>query len=135
MALLIFFSSSGLSIDIHYCKGKVKRLNLLGKAKSCSEVDQELSHCYNSENENSSCSVNGTHDGCCNNQSFKLDLDFDSGEILATNFTDIQDKLVIAYVLSYLKYSVPSTTLDNYRDYHPPPLERDIAVLFQVFRL
>jgi len=111
MALLIFFSSSGMSIDIHFCQGKVKRLNLFGKAKSCSEVSQELSNCHHGNNAVSSCGTDVTHDGCCNNQSFDLDLDFDSGEVTTLSLTE------------------------NYTNYYPPPLEQDITVLFQVFRL
>lgn len=135
MALLIFFSSSGMSIDIHFCKGKVKRLNLFGEAKSCAQVNQELSNCHHSKNAISSCAVDGTHDGCCNNQSFELDLDFDSGEVTAYSLTDVQIKFVKAFVLSYLGHLLPSHNQKNYTNYYPPPLEQDITVLFQVFRL
>ena len=135
MALLIFFSSSGMSIDIHFCQGKVKRLNLFGKAKSCSEVSQELSNCHHGNNAVSSCGTDVTHDGCCNNQSFDLDLYFDSGEVTTLSLTDVQIKFVKAFVLNYLGHVLPPRTLQNYTNYYPPPLEQDITVLFQVFRL
>lgn len=135
MALLILFSSSGLSLDVHFCQGKIKSLNLFGKAKSCAEIRQELSECHQNENATRLCSVDGSHDGCCKNQIFELDLDFDSGEVIAQNLTNTQLKFVKSFVLSYSGYSQASQTLQNYTNYYPPPLERDIGLLFQVFRL
>ena len=135
MALLILVSSSGMSMDIHFCQDKIKRINLLGKAKSCSEISQELSKCSHHKSNAISCGMDGTHKGCCNNKSFDLDLDFDSGEIIAEGFTNTKIKFVQAAELSYLGTVIFLSRSGNYTDYHPPPLERDIAVLFQTFLL
>ena len=76
MALLIFFGSSGLSMDVHFCQGKVKKINLLDTINSCSEVCQTLSKCHQSENNFRSNSLNGKDDGCCKNQSFSYIIFF-----------------------------------------------------------
>jgi len=138
MALLIFFSSSGMSIDIHFCQGKFKRANIFEKAKTCQEVKECLIKCGQpiaSCHADNACSNDGDHKGCCNNQSFELDLNFDSGEVTTYSLTDVQVKFVNVFMLSYLGHLSPSHTLQNYTNYYPPPLEQDITVLFQVFRL
>lgn len=133
LAFLIFFSSSGLTLDIHYCQGEMKRLNLFGTAKSCAEVSQMTKKCCSSISADDICGSNGDHKGCCNNKSFELDLDFDSAEVIANPITDKQ--LVKAFVLSCFIDVRPSPSLHNYTNYYPPPLKRDIAILFQTFLL
>lgn len=135
LAFLILFSSSGLTLDIHFCQGKMKRLNLFGEAMSCAEVSQRAAKCHNSNTIKAICVIDGEHKGCCNNKSFDLDLDFDSGEALQTPLTDMQIQFVKAFVLSYFADARPSPALHNYTNYYPPPLKRDIPVLFQTFLL
>ena len=135
LAFLILFSSSGLTLDIHFCQGKMKRLNLFGEAMSCAEVSQRTAKCHNSKANEATCGIDGEHKGCCNNKSFDLDLDFDSGEVLPTPLTDKQIQFVKAFVLSYFADVRPSPALHNYSNYYPPPLKQDIPVLFQTFLL
>jgi hypothetical protein len=113
----------------------MKRLNLFGEAKSCAEINQMAKKCHSSMTSPHTCDSNGDHKGCCDNKSFDLDLDFDSGEAVVNTFTDVQIQFVKAFVLSYYADARPSPTLHKYTNYYPPPLERDIPVLFQTFLL
>ena len=46
MAFLMFFTSIGFSMDIHYCQGHLKSISLLGKAKNCHDIQAMKSdHC------------------------------------------------------------------------------------------
>ena len=38
MAFLMFFSSVGFAMDMHYCGGKIKSISFFGKAKNCHEM-------------------------------------------------------------------------------------------------
>jgi len=135
MAILIFFSSSGMSMDIHFCQGKIKRINLFGKAKTCAEVSQNSTKCHTTINTTSTCGIDSNHNGCCNNQSFELDFDFDFGDVMEHNFTDSQLKFVTALVYNYLGLKLPKPNLNNYTSYHPPSLRQNFIVLFQTFLL
>lgn len=135
LAFLILFSSSGLTLDIHFCQGEMKRSNLFGTAKSCAEVSEITKKCHSSDSVQGTCGIDGEHKGCCSNKSFHLDLDFDSGEVISIPLTDKTIQFVQAFVLGYLVESQPSPTLHNYTNYYPPPLKRDIPVLFQTFLL
>ncbi len=133
MAFLIFFSSSGISMDAHFCQGNLKRVNLFGNAKSCSEVSQ-VSTCHGNATANI-CSADDTHDGCCNNKSFEFDLDFDSVEMFVQNISDTKVELAKAIVFGDFGYTLAYSKFNNYTNYFPPPLQQDILVLFQVFHL
>ena len=45
MAFLMFFTSVGFTVDMHYCQGKLKTFNFFGKAKSCHEVGEGMKDC------------------------------------------------------------------------------------------
>ena len=38
MAFLMFFTSVGFSVDIHYCKGDLKSFSLIGEASACHQT-------------------------------------------------------------------------------------------------
>ena len=135
MALLIFISSSGFAIDIHFCNGHVKRAAIYGKAKSCTEVDV----CQHSKVENefkNLCGVNDGHEGCCSNKSIILDLDLDAtdGETYSDQKTENKQPSTIQKMslccLNKLKFS-----LNNPNTYIVPYLKKNVLVLFQVFLL
>lgn len=135
IAILLFISSSGLTMDMHFCQGDFQRLNLFGKAKTCAEVMQSSKKCHSKTKGHQSCGIDGEHKGCCDNKSFDLDMDFDSGEASPTVMTDAQIQFVKAYVSSYFINLTSTPTLHNYLKYYPPPLKRDISILFQTFLL
>ena len=134
----MFVSSSGMSLDIHFCQGKVKRANFFGKAKTCEEVQSCLMQCGQ---EPLSCHAKAEgecvegHKGCCNNKSFQLDFDFEAIDIFSEKLSELQEPFFTAFTYSYVLNLVPSRDATSITKYLPPPLEKDIAVLFQVFRL
>ncbi len=135
LAFLILFSSSGLTLDIHFCQGKMKRVNLFGKAKSCIEVSQSTKPCHSSSFANISCGKDGDHKGCCKNKSLDLNLDFDSGEININQLVDIKTQLIgSTQAYQFINLS-PTQKLLTYTHYFPPPLIRDIPIVFQTFLL
>lgn len=138
LAILLLVSSSGISMDVHFCQGKFKRANIFGKAKTCQEVNDCLIKCgkevkvYQSKN---SCSKDGEHKGCCKNESFQLDFDFDAFDIVSSDLHEIHKQFLTAFTYIYVVNLVPTKEVCKFTTYRPPPIEKDIPILFQVFRL
>lgn len=128
MACLMLFVSSGFSLDVHYCDGQVKRANLVGKAKTCAEVEACMLKCGMPA---MSCSKEAS--GCCDNQSFAIDFDFDSGEVTSAYLSPDLQKVVLAFVASsFLPLEIAKVD-HEYTSYVPPPLIEDKRVLYQSF--
>jgi len=138
MALLIFFSSLGLSLDVHFCQGKFKRANLFGVAKTCQEVKDCLVKCGQQKTSchtDRTCSKEDTHKGCCSNSSFEFDLDLDVFEVIQIEINKIQKQFLTTCTYTYGFNLESSKDVSRTRLYVPPQLDKQFAVLFQVFRL
>lgn len=123
-------------MDVHFCQGHIKRASIIGKAKTCEEVNACRQACgkkIQSCASDKGCSTNGDHKGCCHNESFSFDMDFDSLQIISAT-SDTQD-WSIALNSSSLGSLLVLNNLYTYQQYIPPPLEKSITILFQVFRL
>lgn len=123
MALLLMVNTSGLTMDMHFCQGDLKRVNFIGKAKSCAEVlaclkkcGKELPACHKSTN--SEKSSNG-HDDCCDNDQVLLDMDYDAGAAYGIEFNQTNFKTYIPRV----KAKISASKEPNILAYLPiPPL-------------
>jgi len=134
MAALLLLSSSGISMDVHFCQGTFKRANLFGKAKTCQEVSACAKKCGKSLQQ-SSCSPVGDHKDCCNNETVQLDFDFDSGEAKAKKIVDYNPIafVVVPVVINCFFEDFPSYS-NPIKDI-PPLLIKDIPVFNQTFLL
>ena len=128
MAFLMMTASTGFSMDVHYCAGKMKRASVFGKAMTCAEVEAGKIKCGKPAK---SCSKE--QEGCCDNTSFIIDFDFDSAEAASAITTDVQKQLV-AYSTKSLRTSWSLHNLTPLFLYRPPPLIADLRVVYQSFR-
>jgi len=128
MALFMLVTSTGFSMDVHYCDGDIKRANVFGKAKTCAEVTACQLKCGKTAK---SCS--SEKKGCCDNQSYIIDFDFDGAELDRAISTDVQKVLVVDITSTYLAYDAPSSISRTFL-YRPPPLINDLQVVYQSFR-
>ena len=140
MALLLFVTSAGFTVDLHYCQGKLKSFSFLGKAKSCHElkmVDSAMKNCPHHQKmmqDKMGCSEDKN---CCSNKTkhFKSDQDqqiqtFDF--VAGKQFT----QFLIAYAISLSdKPSVFQEESNDFARYKPPLILRDIPVVHQSFLL
>ena len=135
MALLLFVSSAGFSVDMHFCNDQLKGISLFGEAANCHE---KASHCKNSKkachkkSDEKSGDVS-TKDDCCNNEHHILQLDADFVSASA-NLVDVNqpDFNFIYTELLYTEQPI-ITNSNNLELYRPPPLERDRQILYQSF--
>ena len=138
MALLMLLSSTGFSMDVHYCQDQLKGISLFGKAKSCHEK-QEAPPCHQTKK---SCHhqedgiSKADKDNCCHNETVvieKSDLDATPTQKAASQ--DVQLDFVAAFMAVYVfnfNYSVRAD-YQPYAQYKPPLPDRDIQVLYQTF--
>ncbi len=152
MAFMLLLSSTGFSIDLHYCQGNIKSFSLFGTAESCHDK-AEKSHCQKAcsmvASGSSSChfvestvksTVEPTADierDCCSNESMVVTPDMDTQKVISEQLTETNINFISAFVAVFYA----NQTLDlakriiPHQNYIPPLLDQDIPVLIQSFLL
>jgi len=138
MAVLLFISSSGISMDMHFCQGKLKRVSFIGSAKTCAEMAAMMKHCSSKKGKSchngaKSCSADGTHKGCCENESLSFDLDIDNIDI--QNFNSSVLEIDFNVLSKFQLVSIPNLQIKllQFEEYIPPLSRKDLTVLYQSF--
>ena len=136
LAILMFFTSAGLSIDMHFCQGNFKSFSLIGKAKNCHELAQ-TSTCkhHKAPIQEETCEKTDKKD-CCENRTLTLDSDQDQ-QIQTANFTLTKEikQFVTAYIYAFHQDKITEEEVISFALYRPPLIQRDIPVLIQSFLL
>lgn len=147
MAILMLVTSSGLSMDVHYCRGEFKNFSFFGEAEPCemalkhqekTSIKEEVHTCCHAKKTEKvvfeTCSHTSEIKGnCCNNESYTIATsDAYEVEQFTIDFTDLIVELPQIYSLELVFISFKSE-LDYFHYYHPPPISRDIQALHQVF--
>ena len=141
MAFLMFFTSAGFTMDMHFCGGELKSISLFGKAKTCHDIVGEnetpMKNCPHHKKmmvEKKGCSEDKD---CCSNETLVLQADQD--QKVQTNDFVVNKQLkqfVIAFVAVFFAadFDLQRDTA-NFAHYKPPLIQRDIPVLNQTFLL
>lgn len=136
LAITVFCSSSGFSLDMHYCQGKLKSFSVFGKAKNCHEM-AKMSHCKHHSSKSTNICSDKEDKNCCNNETLLVKSDL---ELQVNSFTLNLDKnqewFISAFAGIFLyNYSSAYNRTDAFQIHRPPLIPRDICVLFQNFLL
>ena len=133
-------SSTGFSIDLHFCQGNLKSFSFLGEAKSCHamELMKSCSHqkkaCHAApvvQEESADCQKD-----CCSNKKIEISADEDAQKIQVESLTPKQIKFVTAFVKTFvLGHTDLSQHIIPHLNYKPPLLNKDITILIQSFLL
>lgn len=139
LALLMFTTSVGFAVDMHYCQGQLKSVSFFGKAKSCHEMADAASrkNCTlhkKMKEQNKGCSID--KNGCCENETqyFHSDQDQKTQGFDITLSKQLQ-QFVVAYTFVFIVHTPANTNNLTFSFYKPPLIERDIPVLIQSFLL
>lgn len=135
LAFLMFFTSVGLSVDMHFCQGNFKSFSLIGKAKNCHEL-AKTSTCKHHKNpiqEEETCDKTAKKD-CCENRTVTLNADQDQ-QIQTVDFTLTKEvkQFVTAYVYAFYQNKLTKDETIPFALYRPPLIKRDIPILIQSF--
>ena len=134
LAGIIFISSSGITVNSHYCLDELKEIALFVPAKQCCAPSPKLVTDQKSEQ-----SPHVSNKDCCENMSRYAQADFDSSQG--------DDRLLISKTIPLLA-TLATTSLANYSNnfYHffskdevrhfnfrPPPPTRKIYLIIESF--
>lgn len=139
LAFLVFTTSAGFSIDMHFCQHQLKSISFFGKAKTCHEKSQAapMKNCPHHSKvvtEKEGCTEDKD---CCNNKTLHFQSDQDQ-QVQTSDFLINKQfqKFAIAYVaVFFVNDSSIESDASTYAQYKPPLISRDIPVLFESFLL
>ena len=136
MAFLLLVSTTGLSIDMHFCQDQLKSISFIGKATSCHEK-QSSSTCHNTKNScqhKSDCENKNDGDDCCHNEDIVIEkTNFDAtSQQIAVNH-EIQFDFLAAYVSVFVFNYTFDRKTQPFKNYKTPLPDRDIRILYQTF--
>jgi hypothetical protein len=129
LSLFLFFSTTGLEINSHFCSGNYKYSSLFVQPENCCAKVQ--GH-YPSKD---SCKDEANQTPCCQNKAsfFKSNL---TQNYTADAFPEVNlptFKVVINPFLNLSNLNYQRLDIDYY-NYKPPLISEDFPILFQVFR-
>lgn len=121
MALLLVVATMGVTMDKHYCMGRVQDVAYFQESKSCADLLGMEDVCP---------------PGCCKDthDEFKVD------DLSATAFSfDLDTDFHLLHAFTYFLLDADVLTIPTrqvaYQNYKPPLIEQDIPVLIQSFLL
>lgn len=129
LSILIFASSSGVAYAQHYCGGMeiISQLTIGEAHLSCEMGPGELSD---------DCEIEGdsteAHD-CCQNQVTKIQIDENFAK---ASFSHDLDQVFVATYIPIFTIQEAEISLEEksfFVAYCPPPLERDLNILYDTF--
>lgn len=134
LSFILLASHVSLIIGTHYCGGEpVESKLLFGENHlGCGMADMDESCDHEETNENNDVSFDNAP--CCENDYFTVQVTDDFVKDTATVF--FSNNFVAALFSTILNPEIFSKyTNQLYTEYYPPPLEKNIQILFQTFLL
>lgn len=138
LALLMFTTSIGFSVDLHYCKDQLKSISIFGKAKQCSDLSVKKQTCLSQDKaEKGKNHISFERKKCCRNQSVHCQFNQLQGNQKQSVFLNQSiQQFIIAFVdVTILKNKQFKQVASAINVYHPPLIHRDIPILFESFLL
>lgn len=139
---VILFSSLGFSVDVHFCKGEAKSINLFGEAEACDMggIDENLPPCHQKKLKELKSLIENTHHEngdlksiCCYNETFN----FEANQEIEEQKLDISSHdfqlVMVACILCDYSFFVDEEHSPSYSNYDPPLIRQDFSVLYQTF--
>ncbi len=129
LAFVVLFTSTGFSMDMHYCQNELKSVSFFGVAPSCHSKEAKT-QCPNHKG----MSMSQDEDNCCHNETILVESNSD---LLSMDFADLsmpQIHFIVAYVHHFIApFVAPKTVGQHFYLAEPPPPESDFQVRFQSF--
>lgn len=127
LSLLLLTSSTGIAYAKHLCHGTemLSQITLGEKDLSCGM----------GEGEDISCDLDAEHvvDPCCQNHFIKIQTDENFAK--ASFDVSFQQFFIASYVSIFLLNEIEIISGKNifFAEYNPPPIERDLNILYDTF--
>jgi hypothetical protein len=124
MSLLLLLSSSGIVYAQHFCGDyeMMAAITMGEKHLSCGMIM-----------ESTGCEDDSFQNDCCDNEYTKIDVD---DRFAKSDFeVDLYNNFIPAFTSVFVFQLADITTAQKptFKDYQPPPIERDLLVLYETF--
>ena len=128
LAVFLFFSTTGLTINSHFCSGKYKYSALFVQPTNCCAKVQ------NHQPTEGSCQDEFNKTPCCQNK---------ASFVKSNHNQYLSDASVVEFELPVFQAIISTSLFSNinyqwldidYLNYKPPLIAEDISILYQVFR-
>jgi hypothetical protein len=136
LAVLMMVSTTGFSMDAHYCQNQLQGVSFLGKAKNCHEK-RTTSPCHKAK---TAChhqlddTNNPENNDCCQNKKVVIDkIDADATSPQAPVLQDISLHFVTAFITTYLIGYPIQIKVETPHLYKPPIPDRDVLAILQTY--
>ena len=131
LALLIFISSTGFVLNMHYCQDELKSMAIYFEAEACHQ-EKEMASCpmHNAENHHGEKESKG----CCDDETEYLKSETD--QIATASEVEINvNPVLLSALLVALQIELPSIDTQSlqYFNYKPPLIVCDLPVRLQTF--
>jgi hypothetical protein len=130
LAFLVLFSSFSFTVEKHLCGGQLYSKSFFGHAKECGMEVMNNNDCSFSTH-NKSVSKNS----CC-----KTEFDFISGsqfkKEVSTSIASKQQFIYSSFIdLNAGLFLDKEFEIPFYKNYFPPPISKNLTILYRVFRI
>ena len=130
LAGLMFLTSTGFSLDVHFCQGQFKNLSLFGEARSCHEALAPPSCHAEQPDAHVHLQTGEPERDCCENKQLEFSPD-DTERVLVEILQPGRVPFLTAFIA--VPFNPLATERIPHLHYRPPPLDRDLVVLVQSF--
>ena len=126
MALLLLFSTLSFSMGMHYCGGHLVDLRFFDKADSCGMMPV-------AETPSGDCTVMDAGEDCCTDLQILVEGQ-DDFKVSFDQLTVGQQLFITSFAYAYISlFEATENRSPKDWGYAPPPLIRDVQVLYQTF--
>lgn len=129
LVILLFFSTTGLEINSHFCTGEYKYSSFFVQPKNCCAKVQGHYHtegsCEDEVNQTPCCQNKASFHKSNHPQNYTTDA---SKEVTFPTFKVIVSSFLNMGTLNYQRLDI------DYYNYKPPLIKEDFPILFQIFR-
>lgn len=136
LAALMLLTTVSISVDLHYCQGRIKSFNFAGKAKNCHEIAASRScphHASAKQETARGCCLQKK--GCCSNKTLHAQLLQDRFQASSDFKLGGNGPTLFIPTMAWASPVQESFPEPPYRNYKPPLIYRDIPILVQSFLL
>lgn len=134
LASLILVTSTGISMDMHFCQNQIKSISLIGEANACHEKPS-LPPCHQSTSTTNKTGFDVHHDDCCHNS--KVVIEKTSTHALPHS-TLLSKDVSYDFVIAFISIFVHKAPVENRQQKawlfpKPPLISTNFQILYQTF--
>jgi len=137
LAFLMFFSSIGFSMDVHYCMGDIESIAFFGNKATCDMENMGAMHCSKDDSKSAvKKSFSKKKMDCCQNKHLSLKKIKTAPKTVFNNFVAQKISFLTFFIVEKFQVESHETLFADFHNYKPPLLfKTEITIDYQVFRI